>query len=213
MIIPVSGHDPSLTHWGTAEGNLCLDTGILTDVTVSMAVTAKGKNKQVRTNSDDLKRAEELARHVYDVGMRTEVSFVEFPVGSQSASAMKSYGAAIGIGGYMRTSGILVIEVQAKASKKALTGNPNASKADMIAAAMELYPDAGWKYHHGKLTNDNEHMADAIAAIYAGVNTPEFQDLMKLLQKVHRNADPAVETKSPSCRPAVRTGTYEPSRR
>lgn len=184
MIIPVSGHDPSLTHWGTAEGQLCLDTGMLTNVAVSMAVTEKGKAKQVRTNSDDLRRAEELAQHAHAVASRTRVSFVEFPVGSQSASAMKSYGATLGIGGYMRTSGIIVIEVQAKASKKALTGDPNASKAKMIEAAMALYPDAGWKYHHGKLTNDNEHMADAIAAIHAGVITPEFQDLMKLLQKV-----------------------------
>lgn len=184
MIIPVSGHDPSFTHWGTAEGILCLSTGILTGVMVDMAVTAKDKGKQVRVNSDDLRRAKELSDHAHAVGKRSKVAFVEFPVGSQSASAMKSCGVAYGIGAYMRTSGIIVIEVQAKASKKALTGNPNASKADMIAAAMALYPDAGWKYHNRKLTNDNEHMADAIAAIHAGVLTPEFQDLMKLLEKV-----------------------------
>ncbi len=184
MIIPVSGHDPSFTHWGTAEGQLCLDTGVLTDVTVAMAITAKTTVKSVRTNSDDLQRAEVLAQHALSVGHRTRVSFGEFPVGSQSASAMKSYGVTLGIGGAMRTSGIIVIEVQARASKKALTGNPNASKADMIEAAMALYPDAGWKYHNKKLTNDNEHMADAIAAIHAGVLTPEFQQLMTLLQKV-----------------------------
>lgn len=184
MIIPVSGHDPSLTHWGTAEGMLCLDTGMLTNVTVGMAITAKGKNKQVRANSDDLRRAEDLAEHAFAVGRRSRVSFGEFPVGSQSANAMKSCGVAFGIGASMRANGIIVIEVTAKASKKVMTGDPEASKAKMIAAAMELYPDAGWKYHHGKLTNDNEHMADAIAAIHAGVITPEFQNLMGLLQKV-----------------------------
>lgn len=184
MIIPVSGHDPSFTHWGTAEGQLCLETGVLTDVTVAMAITAKGKNKSVRVNSDDLRRTEELAEHALAVGKRCKVNFGEFPVGSQSANAMKSCGVAFGIGGAMRASGIIVIEVQAKASKKALTGDPNASKAAMIEAAMGLYPDAGWKYYQGKLTNDNEHMADAIAAIHAGVQTPEFQDLMGLLQKV-----------------------------
>ena len=184
MIIPVSGHDPSLTHWGTAEGQLCLDAGVLTNVTVAMAITEKTKTKQVRTNSDDLRRAEDLAVHAIAVGKRTRVSFGEFPVGSQSASAMKSYGVTLGIGGSMRASGIIVIEVQAKASKKALTGNANASKADMIAAAMELYPDAGWKYYQGKLTNDNEHMADAIGAIHAGVLTQEFQQLMNLWKQV-----------------------------
>lgn len=184
MIIPVAGHDPSLTHWGTAEGQLCLITGVLTDVTVDMAITAKGKNKQVRVNSDDLRRSEELAGHAFAVGRRNRVSFGEFPVGSQSANAMKSCGVSFGIGASMRINGIIVIEVQAKASKKALTGDPGASKAKMIEAAMDLYPNAGWKYHRGKLTDDNEHMADAIAAIHAGVLTAEFQQLMTLLNKV-----------------------------
>lgn len=184
MIIPVSGHDPSLTHWGTAEGHLCLETGVLTDVTVGMAITNKGKNKQVRANSDDLTRSQELSDHAFEVARRSRVCFVEFPVGSQSASGGKSNGITFGIGAALRTNEHIVIEVDAKASKKAMTGNPNASKADMIKAAMALYPNAGWKYHHGKLTGDNEHMADAIGAIHAGVLTPEFQQLMTLLKKV-----------------------------
>ena len=184
MIIPVSGMDPSFTHWGTAEGQLCLETGVLTNVTVDMQVTAKGKDKQVRTNSDDLRRCEDLSRHAFAVAERVRVIFAECPVGSQSASAMKSVGTSHGIVGALRAKDHIVIEVQAKAVKKALTGNPNATKADMIAAAMKLYPDAGWKYHRGKPTNDSEHKADAIGAIHAGVLTPEFQQLMTLLNKV-----------------------------
>lgn len=176
--------DPSLTHWGTAEGLLCLDSGVLTDVTVGMQVTSKGKDKQVRTNSDDLRRAEDLARHAYDVASRVKVVFAECPVGSQSASSMKSVGVSHGIVASLRAKDHIVIEVQAKAVKKALTGNPNATKADMIAAAIELYPNAGWKYHRGKPVNDSEHMADAIGAIHAGVLTPEFQQLITLLNKV-----------------------------
>lgn len=184
MIISVAGHDPSLTHWGTAIGQLCLVAGTLTDVKVDMAITAKGKDKQVRTNSDDLRRCQDLASHAFGVAEQVKVSFAECPVGSQSASAMKSCGVSHGIVGSLRAKGHIVIEVQAKASKKALTGNPNATKAEMIEAAMRLYPDAGWKYHRGKLTSDNEHMADAIAAIHAGVLTPEFEQLMTLWNKV-----------------------------
>lgn len=176
--------DPSLTHWGTAEGMLCLETGMLTEVTVSMQVTSKGKDKQVRTNSDDLRRSEDLARHAFNVAGRVKVIFCECPVGSQSSSAMKSVGVSHGIVGALRAKDHIVIEVQAKAVKKALTGNPNATKADMIAAAIGLYPDAGWKYHKGKPTNDSEHKADAIGAIHAGVLTPEFQQLMTLLKQV-----------------------------
>lgn len=184
MIIPVAGMDPSLTHWGTAEGQLCLNAGVLSDVKVDMAVTAKGKEKQVRTNSDDLRRTQTLAEHAFDVGHRAKIVFIECPVGSQSASAMKSVGVSHGIVGAMRAKGIQVIELTAKAIKKAMTGDSNATKLMMIEAAVEFYPDAGWKYHRGKLTNDNEHMADAIGAIHAGVLTPEFQQLMTLLNKV-----------------------------
>jgi Holliday junction resolvasome RuvABC endonuclease subunit len=184
VIIPVAGFDPSFTNWGTAEGQLCLDTGMLTEVVTDLQRTAKGKDKQVRTNSDDLRRCEDLASHAFLVGERVKVVFSECPVGSQSASAMKSVGVAHGIVGALRAKGIIVIEVQAKAVKKALTSNPNASKADMIEAAMQLYPDAGWTWHRGKPTDNNEHRADAIGAIHAGVLTPEFQQLMILFQKV-----------------------------
>lgn len=184
MIIPVAGMDPSYTNWGTAEGQLCLDTGILTDVMTDLQTTKKGKDKQVRVNSDDLRRSEDLAAHAFLVGERVRVVFSECPVGSQSANSMKSVGVAHGIVGALRAKGIIVIEVQAKAVKKALTGNPNASKADMIEAAMTIYPDAGWTFHQGKPTNNCEHRADAIGAIHAGVLTAEFQQLMTLFQKV-----------------------------
>jgi Holliday junction resolvasome RuvABC endonuclease subunit len=184
LIIPVAGMDPSYTNWGTAEGRLCLDTGILTDVMTDLQSTKKGKDKQVRVNSDDLRRSEDLATHAFLVGERVRVVFSECPVGSQSANAMKSVGVAHGIVGALRAKGIIVIEVQAKAVKRALTGNPNASKADMIEAAMTIYPDAGWTFHQGKPTNNCEHRADAIGAIHAGVLTAEFQQLMTLFQKV-----------------------------
>lgn len=176
--------DPSLTHWGTASGQLCLDTGMLTGLTVGMAVTKKGKNKQVRANSDDLRRCEALAEHAFEVGHAARIVFIECPVGSQSANSMKSCGVSFGIVGAMRAKGIIVIEVQAMDIKGVMTGNRNASKAAVIKAAYDLYPDAGWKWHQGKLVNDSEHMADAIGAIHAGVLTPEFQQLMNLWKQV-----------------------------
>lgn len=184
MLIPVAGFDPSFTNWGTAEGILCLDTGFLTDVKTGLQRTEKGKDKQVRTNSDDLRRTEDLARHAFSVCDRVKVVFCECPVGSQSASAMKSVGVAHGIVGALRAKGYIIIEVQANAVKKALTGSIRASKADMIEAAMKLYPDAGWTFHKGNPTANCEHRADAIGAIHAGVLTPEFQQLITLFNKV-----------------------------
>ena len=185
MIIPVAGFDPAFANWGIAEGKLDLNTGIFDNVDLSIVQTKKGKSKQVRTNSDDMQRAEDISEQAFQVGTRNKVIFVECPVGSQNASGMKAYGVSVGVLGALRSQGVQVIEVTAYEVKKALTGNKNASKELMIKTAMELYPEANWPIRGGEvIAGKAEHMADAIGAIHAGVATPAFQQLMTLLQKV-----------------------------
>jgi len=109
-------------------------------------------------------------------------------VGSQSAAAMKAYGMCVGILGTMLASDIQLIEVTASEVKVALTGNKNATKPQMIAGAVQLYPDSnfprytknGKTFKKGDIMDKAEHVADAIGAIHAGVNTPLFQSLMRL---------------------------------
>ena len=190
MLIPVAGFDPSLTNWGIAEGQLDLETGYLNGVELEVVSTEKGKTKQVRTNSDDLQRCEQLAVRALEVGRRCKAIFVEVPVGSQNASGMKAYGVVCGILGTLRAEGIQIIEVTATEVKKAFTGNKNATKQQMIDAGLEFYPTANWPRHDrngknfekGDLKNEAEHVADALAAIHAGVMTPVFQNLMRLLR-------------------------------
>ena len=186
MIIPVCGMDPSLANWGIAEGQFDLATGFLDNVVLSLASTKKDKSKQIRTNSDDLQRANELANHVIQVGKRNKAIFVECPVGSQSANGMKAYGVVIGVLGSLRAMGIQIIEVTASEVKTSLTGNPLATKADMIKAAMEHYPEANWPTLRGKVISGKaEHMADSIGAIHAGVNSPVFLNVMRIFAEVN----------------------------
>lgn len=189
MKLTVAGMDPSFTAWGMAEGQLDLTTGYLSDLALQTVKTKKGKVKQIRVNSDDMQRAEDIAVEALAVGRRNKVIFIECPVGSQNASGMKAYGFAIGVFGCFRAQGIQVIEVTATEVKKALTGNKNATKEQMIDAAMRMYPEANWPMQkkHGELTvvsGTAEHMADAIGAIHAGVLTPVFQNLMRLYAEV-----------------------------
>ena len=185
MIIPVAGFDPAFANWGIAEGQLSLDTGILDGLGLSIVQTKKGKNKQVRTNSDDMQRAEDISVDIFAVGKRNKVIFVECPVGSQNASGMKAYVVSVGLLGALRSQGHQVIEVTAYEVKKALTGNKNASKELMIQTAIALDPEANWPVRGGEIiAGKAEHMADAIGAIHAGVMTPAFQQLMTLFQKV-----------------------------
>lgn len=182
MLIQVAGFDPSFTNWGIAEGQLDLDTGYLENVRLEIVSTEKGKAKQVRTNSDDLQRCEELARKALEVGRRCKAIFVEVPVGSQNASGMKAYGVVCGILGTLRAEGIQIIEVTPTEVKKTFTGNKNATKEQMIAQAVQLYPDANFPMHRGQIASKAEHVADALAAIHAGVSTPIFQNLLRILR-------------------------------
>lgn len=192
MIIPVVGFDPSLTHWGIAEATLDLTQGFLSTPVLEVIEPEKIKAKQVRQNSVDMFVAEQLAARALAVARKAKVVFVECPVGSQSARAMASYGICVGILGTLRAEGIPLVEVTAFEVKKAFTGNKNATKQQMIDAGVQLYPDANWPrykqngkaYKKGEITGTAEHVADAIAAIHAGVITPTFQNLMRLFEKV-----------------------------
>lgn len=189
MKIPVVGFDPSMLHWGIAEAELDLSTGILGDPHLSIVEPDRLKEKQVRKNSKDLHEAKQLAEAVFAVAKTAKAIFVEVPVGSQSASAMKAYGMCVGILGTMLASDIQLIEVTATEVKVALTGNKHATKAQMIDHAVQLYPDSnfprytknGKTFKKGDVMDKAEHVADAIGAIHAGVSTPLFQNLMRLL--------------------------------
>ena len=184
MNIQVVGFDPSLRNWGIAEASLCLTTGTLATPSLSLVQPKDLEGKQIRVNSNDLHRAEQLAEPVMAAARRAKVIFVEVPVGSQSARAMASYGICVGILGAIRALGIPIIEVTATETKKLFSGDANATKRKMIETAYQLYPDANFPWHAGKIPDKAEHMADAIAAIHSGVRTPMFQNLMRLLQGV-----------------------------
>jgi Holliday junction resolvasome RuvABC endonuclease subunit len=174
--------DPSLRSWGLAEGVLDLDSGILTEVSLTLVQPQQLEGKQVRQNSQDLHVAEQLAAVALGKAQQAKVVFVECPVGSQSARAMASYGVCVGILGTIRAQGIPLIEVTPTEVKTCFTGDKNATKADMIAMATKLYPEANFPRQRGRIVDKAEHVADAIAAIHAGVRTPVFQNLMRLMR-------------------------------
>lgn len=191
MIIPVVGLDPSLDHWGITEATLDLENGYLNPINLQVIEPEKMKGKQVRVNSNDLYRSEQLAGPVIAACRKAKVVFVECPVGSQSARAMASYGICVGILGSIRAIGIPLVEVTALDVKMALTGLRNASKQQMIKAATDLYPEANWPvytqsgkgFNKGDIHSKAEHVADGFGAIHAGVLTPEFKNLMRLYER------------------------------
>jgi len=185
MIINVLGCDPALSNFGLAQAQIDTDTGEIKPLRLDLAETAPSKNKKVRKNNDDLERCRKLTEALRKNSNGASVCFVEMPVGSQSARAMASYGACMGI---LSGSPLPLIQLTPKEVKEAAVGNPNASKEEMIAWAYEKYPDLNWikgdsrSKNPGNLANKNEHLADAIATLHAGVNHEDFRSVVSILR-------------------------------
>lgn len=185
-VIPIVGLDPSLRNWGIAQGYI----NALGEVTITNLDVVKpvlSKSKQVRQNSLDLESARQLCTGVLQAVQGAKAVFVEVPIGSQSARSMASYGICVGILGALRASGIPFFEVTPTEVKLAGPGNKTATKKDMIQWASKQHPEVQWPVHTRKsktlITEDTaEHMADAVAAIYAGIRSNPFQQILPFLK-------------------------------
>ena len=193
--IRVVGFDPSLRNWGVSKGILTMNgpgvspTLTINEVAVIQPVLNKGK--QVRQNSLDLESANQLALGAIAYAKDAQAIFVEVPVGSQSARAMASYGVCVGVLGALRAMGIPFFEVTPQEVKMSTVGKATASKVEMIEWAMTNHPQANWPTYQQKgetLVSEAkaEHMADATAAIQAGINTTSFKQTLHLI--AFRNA-------------------------
>jgi hypothetical protein len=190
--IRVAGADAAMANFGIARAWLDLDT-LKIDVTEIRTIATRpapgGKKKVVRQNSDDLRRARMLQTGFHASINDCTIMFSEIPSGSQHSRSAFGFGMAIGV---LASSPIPLIEVM-PAETKLVTGNPRADKPEMIAWAAKLYPELPWLLYEkaiiksgktlrnkGDLHDDNEHVADAIAVIHAGIATPEFAGLLSL---------------------------------
>lgn len=175
-----------MNHWGICVGTLDLDTKKIEVKELSVVEPVVPTGKTVRQNSKDLEAAKQLTAAAVEAIRKAKVTFVEVPVGSQSARAMASYAMCVGVLGALRAGGLQFIEVTPKEVKVAATGKDTATKQEMIVWATTKHPEAAWPTYsrHGKKeisAGKAEHMADATAAIYAGLKTDQFQQLLAFL--------------------------------
>jgi hypothetical protein len=183
LIIKVAGFDPSLQNFGMVKGDFDTITGTLLITGMLLSETKPdNKNKSVRKNSQDLTRAITHYNNVSKFLGDVTIVFVEIPIGSQNSRSMASYGISIGV---LASVVKPMIQVTPTEVKLAATNNKNATKNDMISWATNKYPNAPWltRTIKGTVTyiNKNEHLADALAAIHAGVNTSEFRTALTLI--------------------------------
>lgn len=187
MEIKILGLDPSMSNFGMAMGLLNLGDGSLNQLNLNLIeAPAEPKNKSVRQNSMDLERARSIYNRMTETIelFKPDIICVEIPVGSQSARAMASYGMCIGL---IASIQVPLIQVTPAEVKLAACKSKVATKQQMIDWAASTYPDANWCKRKLKgvqvLTDKNEHLADALGAIYAGVRTDQFKQLRAVFSK------------------------------
>lgn len=184
--IRVVGQDPSLRNWGLAMGryNLVTKSLVIEQLTLINPVLPTGK--QVRQNSVDLESAYQLYQGAITAVQDADAVFVEVPVGSQSARAMASYGVCVGVLGALRANGVPFFEVTPSEVKLAATGTKTATKQEMIQWATRAHPEAPWPRYLQKgnmIVSEAkaEHMADAVATIYAGLASNPFKQMLPFM--------------------------------
>lgn len=187
MKLNIVGIDPALRNFGIVRAELDLTTMDfkVTGMRLVESEDQAKKAKTVRKNSDDLRRARLLHEGFMSACRFADFAFVEVPVGSQSARAMASYGICIGV---LAACPIPMIQVTPTEVKLAGTGIKSATKDEMIEAAVAAHPYAPWMTRklkgEVKLLNDNEHLADALFAIVAGLKTDEFRTATAMLRSL-----------------------------
>ncbi len=189
-LIKVVGIDPAFANIGVCCGFLVPDgspSGFRLQIsTLELIQTQADKagKKVVRKNSDDLRRAQEASRQLRGIisDFKPSMVFAEVPTGAQSARAAWALGIAVGV-----LAGIdsPLVQVLPREVKEAV-GERHADKEEIIEWALKKFPDAPWFWQSrgGKqvsVNSKNEHVADAVAAIHAGLLTDEFKRAASML--------------------------------
>lgn len=181
MIINILGLDPSFRNWGCASGKYDTELERIIDIDEFVLIQTESMDKKtVRRNSDDLRCANEIFKQLVPVVNKANIVFCELPVGSQSSRAQTSYGICLGILGAIQKPMVQLTPIDIK---KYVGGTKTTSKEQIIKWAHNKHPHANWlRNRSGELLNKNEHLADAIASIHAGIETDQFKQLINMFK-------------------------------
>ena len=180
--------DPSMRHTALVAFDLDVETGVAIVCDSITINTEKTTDKRVRASSDLISSCRDLyngARRFIQEHAPVLI-FAETPSGSQSASGMKSYGVSCFLLGTIVPSPIEVTPIEVK---KASVGEKTASKKEMIAWAFKKHPELNWKMGADGLpqVTTEEHKADAVAVLYAGMKTAEYSRAREFMLSTPRH--------------------------
>lgn len=187
MEINVCGFDPSMSNWGVVHAKLNVVTNQVTIMGMHICRTESESKKNVIKQSDDLRRAKILHAEVLLVAQNKAIVFSEIPFCNPGTYASANFNAGL-VTGVLAACPVPLIQVFPQEIKMMACGSRSATKDEMIEWAVKLHPEAPWlrRTFKGKqvLTKDNEHLADALGAIYSGIRSEQFKQAISMLRAV-----------------------------
>jgi hypothetical protein len=194
MKVKTVGIDCSTSNLGIAKCLVDIDTLEIEVVDLILTKTESEAKKGVIKTVDNWRRAQELRGGLIMGCTGQSIAVAEIPLyltphpgmnANAASSSNHNSGIVIGV---LAGCPIPIVPVMPADVKIAAVGVRNAAKEEMVAWAMEKYPTAPWRMRklRGAMVPlaDNEHLADAIACVHAGVKTREFQQSLSMFRSM-----------------------------
>lgn len=189
--ISVVGLDPSTSNFGIVKATVDIDSLEVTVVDMVLAKTEPETKKGVAKQSDDLRRAKIVRAAMIEHTKDAAVVISEIPFCNPGTYASANFNSGL-VTGVLASCPLPVIQVSPQEVKIAAVNHRQAAKEEMIEWGIAKHPDANWRMRKlkGKMipTKDNEHLADALAAIYAGIRSDQFLQLIGLLRSANTSS-------------------------
>lgn len=196
-----------MRNWGLAVCYLDPTDYTITVDELHVIHSNKDSKKARLKSSRDIMTVEELLEGIIPLVEDADVIVAETPIGGRDSAAALSYSICISIIATLNVAYTKVFEVTPGEVK--LNVCKDASKAEMIQWATNMHPEAPWKYKTQKgrksiVSGFAEHVSDAIGALYAAANKPQFFKLIQTLIQDKQNENRS-ETKP--CRTSKRSSS------
>ena len=183
MKIKIVGFDPSMSNWGICKATLDVATMAWTVDDLILVETESESKKGVIKQSDDLRRAKIVQEGMIEACSDASFAISEIPFCNPAGYAGANFNSGL-VTGVLASCPIPLIQVFPSEVKQKATGIRSATKGEMIEWAMNRFPDAPWRMRtlKGKRvpTAANEHLADAVASINAGLDSTQLQQALAI---------------------------------
>lgn len=187
MKIRIVGFDPSMSNWGIAKATLDVNTMQWTVDDLSIVETESESKKGVIKQSDDLRRAKIVKDGMIEACEGASFAISEIPFCNPAGYSAANFNAGL-VTGVLAACPIPLIQVFPSEVKQKATGIRSATKGEMIEWAMNRFPDAPWRMRKLKgkevPTAANEHLADAVASINAGLDSTQLQQALAIYRGI-----------------------------